>query len=364
MGKKKNLGQFFTKNSQYIIGNLLNVFPENAVVIDPFVGEWDLLNTIPSNFEKIGYDISPQAKYPDTIKQNTLLEPPDYSNKWICTNPPYLARNKNNNVSNNGTQFKAINEKLYNETKLNDLYKIALNTMLDCAGGIIIVPLNFFCEEGNDIRRKFLSVFKILQLNIFEETVFKDTSYTVCSFSFIRSLEVIKSQIINVKFFPNGDEKIFNIEEKSNFRLGAEFYSIIENKSKIKISRIIDGDTSISHIKLRAIDSGSINGKIKLEWSDITHIDKTPNKTERTFCSFKFGDVKITENEERFLIIKFNEILEKYREKYNSLFLTNFRNSSKSYARKRISFDVAYNIASHIIEENKESFPSFSNYFN
>jgi hypothetical protein len=43
--------------------------------------------------------------------------------------------------------------------------------------------------------------------------------------------------------------------------------------------------------------------------------------------------------------------LNENREKYNSLFLTNFRNSTKAYSRKRISFDVAYKLISWIIEK-------------
>ena len=46
---------------------------------------------------------------------------------------------------------------------------------------------------------------------------------------------------------------------------------------------------------------------------------------------------------------KFNEKIESYRTKYNSLFLTNYRESSKNYSRKRISFDLAYNIISYLL---------------
>ena len=52
-------------------------------------------------------------------------------------------------------------------------------------------------------------------------------------------------------------------------------------------------------------------------------------------------------------IIKFNEKIESYRTKYNSLFLTNYRESSKNYSRKRISFDLAYNIIAQILEEKE-----------
>ncbi len=45
---KKELGQFYTKNSQYITDDLLPIFPEDALIIDPFAGEWDLLKLVPN----------------------------------------------------------------------------------------------------------------------------------------------------------------------------------------------------------------------------------------------------------------------------------------------------------------------------
>ena len=64
---------------------------------------------------------------------------------------------------------------------------------------------------------------------------------------------------------------------------------------------------------------------------------------------------KIYTSEQEIIICnEFNKILESNRERYNSMFLTNFRNSTSSYARKRISFDVGYKLISYIIK--KEGF--------
>jgi hypothetical protein len=57
----------------------------------------------------------------------------------------------------------------------------------DCLGGILIVPLNFICsirKNDIDLRKKFISKYNIITLNIFEEQVFEDTTYTICSFQF------------------------------------------------------------------------------------------------------------------------------------------------------------------------------------
>jgi len=49
------------------------------------------------------------------------------------------------------------------------------------------------------------------------------------------------------------------------------------------------------------------------------------------------------------LVIKFNKFLNENRKKYNSLFLTNYR-ESKDIARKRISFDLVYSITEYILD--------------
>jgi len=95
MSNKKKLGQFFTTNYEYILQNM-NI-PDTCNIIEPFCGNGDLLNFIKNkdNHTIECYDI--ESKHDFIIQQDTLLYPPDYSNKYIITNPPYLARNKSNN---------------------------------------------------------------------------------------------------------------------------------------------------------------------------------------------------------------------------------------------------------------------------
>ena len=72
-------------------------------------------------------------------------------------------------------------------TKQNDLFKCFLLSLISnpCDGGIIILPLNFFCnlrKSDIELRDKFFKTFDISTLNIFKKQVFKDTSYQICSF--------------------------------------------------------------------------------------------------------------------------------------------------------------------------------------
>ena len=173
---KKELGKFYTTNYAYILSNM-NIPLTVKTIIEPFVGKGDLLNFI-KNINKYNleiYDIDPQ--FSTVIKQDTLLNPPDYTNKFILTNPPYLARNKSKNKT------------LYEKYNSNDLYKCFIINLLTniCLGGIIIIPLNFLSsirKTDIDLRKKFLEKYHIKMINIFEEKVFIDTGYAVCSILF------------------------------------------------------------------------------------------------------------------------------------------------------------------------------------
>jgi hypothetical protein len=270
MDNKQKLGQFYTKNTEYIVGNLLNVFPnKNIDVIDPFAGEYDLLDILTNDkFNKIGFDIDPKTK--NTIKLDTLLNPPNYNNKWIITNPPYLARNKNKD------------KKLYDLYNLNDLYKIAIKTIIGCEGGILVIPLNFFSDErSKDIRTDFLSKYTIVNINIFEEQVFDDTKYTVCSFSFIKKDNNI--QKINPLFLPSKTTKEFELNSNFNYSIGGKFLNEMNKYKNKNIKRLVkDSDIKPNtNLYLRATDTGSGDGRIKLTINKHFYA----KDTDRTFAT-------------------------------------------------------------------------------
>lgn len=196
MQKKVKYGQFYTKRSQYIIGNLINDLPKDLTVVEPFCGEGDLL-IFENPFEI--YDIEP--KIATCTVRDTLLNPPDYTGKLVVTNPPFLAKNKNKDKT------------IYERYDVGDLYKASIKTILKCEGGILIVPLNFLCDEDDKIRNLFFENFDLIRLNIFEETVFDDTTYTICSFSFKRKLEKSDVDTIECNFYPSGKTEFFDLKK-------------------------------------------------------------------------------------------------------------------------------------------------------
>jgi len=79
---KKQLGQFYTTNYKYILSNMY--IPDSIThIIEPFVGNGDLLGFIKNKKKYVieTYDIEP--KYKNSIKRDTLAHPPNYTDKCI-----------------------------------------------------------------------------------------------------------------------------------------------------------------------------------------------------------------------------------------------------------------------------------------
>lgn len=332
---KQKLGQFFTTNYKYILSNLF--VPQNIKkIIEPFCGNGDLLNFIDKNKYTLEcYDIEPKHKY--IVKRDTIKDPPKYTNSFIITNPPYLSRNKSSN------------KELFDQNDVNDLYKCHIKDLLKNhpIGGIIIIPLNFFCSIRNmdiELRKKFLNTYVIKQLNIFEEQVFDDTTYTVCSFQY--EYKPNSNQTIPITIYPSKTKLNFLLNDNNNYTIGGEIYNIEDNED-YKITRLIEGETANTNLLLKAIDDND-KSKIKLEYvsDDKRYFGKISSRTYATLTITP----KISEDIQKKIAIEFNKYLDDNREKYNSLFLTNYR-ESKKIARKRISFDLAYKIVGMILKK-------------
>ncbi len=332
---KQKLGQFFTTNYKYILSNLS--IPNNITkIIEPFCGNGDLLNFFDKNKYILEcYDIEPKHKY--IIKRDTIKTPPNYSNAFIITNPPYLSRNKSEN------------KEMFDKNDVNDLYKCHIKDLLtnNPIGGIIIIPLNFFCSIRNmdiELRKKFLNTYIIKQLNIFEEQVFDDTTYTVCSFQYEHKPN--SNQSIPITIYPSKKKLNFLLDEENNYTIGGEIYNIEDNED-YKITRLLEKKTPNTNLVLKAIDDNE-NSKIKLEYvsDDKIYYGKI---SARTYATLTITP-KISDEIQKKIANEFNEYLNDKRDKYNSLFLTNYR-ESKKIARKRISFDLAYKIVGMLLKK-------------
>lgn len=339
LGKKSKLGQFFTVNYEYILKGLY-IPEETRKVIEPFTGEKHLLKWITNLFLDIEcYDIDPRQ--PDIIKRDTIMNPPCYQNSFVLTNPPYLARNKSENKD------------IYNKYQVNDLYKAFLVTLIldPPDGGILIIPLNFFCsirKADIDIRKKFFDVFEILQLNIFLEKVFEDTSYTVCSFQYQKRTN--DKLLLPTIFYPSNKSFFYNLD--SSYSIGGEMYDLPLSHYKINRVTSKNKEERNTNLCIKCIDD-NVNNKIQLLYIEYNeelekYIDDTLNQSFRSYASLIVFP-SINGDRQKRLVKQFNDFLNEKRDQYESLFLNNYRESKEGFGRKRISFDLVYQIISHLL---------------
>jgi hypothetical protein len=347
--QKTKLGQFYTTNYQYILTNLC--IPENiSHIIEPFAGKGDMLQFVQQKelYTLECYDIDPKK---DCIeKRDTLCNPPCYEGKFVLTNPPYLARNK------------CTDKSLFDKYDVNDLYKCFIVNLIQskAEGGIIIIPLNFWSSIRNmdvKLRQRFLNVYKVIHLNIFEEQVFNDTSYTVCAFQFElkQNLENedsnTSSDTICVEFFPTREVINVALNEENNFTIGGEIYKL-PTQTTYTISRLIKGDTKSTNLFVKCIDD-NVNSKINMKFVDDSDVfyDETPNKSARTYATLTI-EPEVSIEKQMLIANQFNEYLNAHRDKYHSLFMANYRESN-TIARKRISFDLVYSIVGYLLTRDE-----------
>jgi hypothetical protein len=338
---KKQLGQFYTTHNEYILQGL--TIPDDIdTIIEPFVGSGELIRYLKKHYPNISYEMyDVDTKYEDenVITRDTLLNPPSYEGKFVLTNPPYLARNKNTDKT------------LYEKYHVNDLYKCFMKSLIitPSKGGIVIIPLNFWCSVrtiDTHLRRDFLNVYKVIKVNVFEERVFEDTSYTICSFLFVQKQSTNTSETIPFCFFPSRELQYITIEEPL-WIIGQDIYDI-DFDNKYKVSRWVENDNidcPNTKLTLMALDDGRTDGnRIRLSMTSTPYRGKASDRTKASLIILP----EISEGLQEKVVVQFNRFIETNRKKYHSMFLSNYRESI-DYARKRISFDLAYNIIKYIL---------------
>lgn len=344
--KQQQYGQFFTTNYKYVLQNLC--IPDDIdTIVEPFCGNGDLIKFVsdPDRYTIEQYDIEPVGA--NIICQDTIQNPPVYANKFVLTNPPYLARNK--------SSVKA----LYDKYETNDLYKCFIKELIyqGCAGGILIVPLNFWSsirKSDIDLREKFLERFHVMQLNIFEERVFEDTSYTVCSFQFV-SMPAPTAPLpreLHATIYPSNLPIRTRLSAANQYMIGGEIYRL-PRRNQYSITRLTSKtvDQPRTNILVKCIDDNADNQiSLSLVADADVYIDNTPNLSARTYATLVISP-PIPREQQQVVVDSFNQFLTVCRKKYNSLFLTNYR-ESKDIARKRISFELVYQIVEYILDGN------------
>ncbi len=372
--KKKQLGQFFTINSDYILRGL-GKFIKGKNVSDPFAGAGDLLEWAKENEAKkvIGFDVD--KKYVDeknVFFQDTLNTEGKYD--FIITNPPYLNVNKAD---------KKTKEKYFQSLGLEDLYHLSLKAIMNSQEGIVIVPINFLsARNSKKIRDIFFSKFQIVEMNYFKHQVFPDTTYNVIAFYYKRKKNLFDAEFsIKTHIYPEGKKVNIELRKNHDWAIGGNIFKEIRSQENILgVRRLTEKDVAdkkgrikitaaYNHVKhrkefvvsedvyksiksniilLKAIDSGSESGKIALENIRKYGVDCLVSKESSRHMIYLVLDKKITIAEQEKLIDLFNFEINRLRENYLSLFLTNYRDND----RKRIGFDFVYKFINYLYSHN------------
>lgn len=325
MNKDIKRTQHFSTDNQ-LITNLIKDIPDNVLLIEPFCGTKALMQSF-ADYVWEYYDID------DTLvssehRRDTLINVPDYHNKWVITNPPYLAKNK------------ATNHQVFDlYPKYDDLYKIAIHTILSAEGGILIIPVNFFADErSKTIRQEFFDNFEIIHCNIFTEQMFEYTAYNVCSFSFKRRTRKDALITFPVVIFPQEEEHIITLEKQYDWRIGGKYLKQIKNVPNLFTRLTKDNPNPkgyITNIKIICIDKTNEPLHFIL---DEPYYGLNTDRTLATLVS----SIELSLDTQKQIVEKANQLIADYRQDCCNLCFTNYRDRN----RKRIGFKEAYDFAS------------------
>lgn len=300
---------------------------------------------------------------------------------YHITNPPYLYLGyitKHKETQKYLEYFKGENE------GYQDLYQLAL--INDLRHGIermiYIIPSNFLFgySVSNKIRDDFLQYYNIEKAFIFEKKIFEFTGVNVGIFFFERKSEPKREKVTfeGVKINKEVRKRIYILEPENHFRAGNEFEDFVrryrapkplqvsfyltmeeveKNKGNNKVV-VIDAnafngkeyekrviyvnDGLYNKIKknilfVRTIDTGSPDGRAGLYLiRDVFNVDgilvtKSPYRTHPIQIFFT---TQISEDEQILLKEYFNLLLEYFREKTDSEFMTTYKYSDSEYTRK------------------------------
>ena len=242
---KQKYAQYYSTNIKELLNNCIELFIKdynpNIPIIEPCCGQGHIIEYLKLkglNYFEL-YDIEP--KYENTIEQDTIINPPDYNNKYIITNPPYgLYRTLKKE------QKELYKEQFKDRRIIDNIFKIYIKQIIyaNVIAGILIIPINFLLSKNKKLKQLFLKKYQLIYANLFQKQTFKDARIEICTFYFKR-----RENLQNNKYyFPaslitknNNIKFIMELSERNNYFYGNDiFKKIYEIKDK-KIKEQIFG---------------------------------------------------------------------------------------------------------------------------
>ena len=314
--------------------------------------------------------------FPDELKSKNLPI-------FHITNPPYLYLGYIRKHKETQVHFKYFEGR--NEG-FQDLYQIALmNDLRNNLNNLIyIIPSNFLfgASVSNKFRIEFLKYYDIQKMTIFETKVFKFTGTNICIVFFKKKPKPNKEDVLfkATKIKKNNLilEREYLLKSKWKYRAGIEFdeftnnykaknpievkyyllYSDVEEnlgsckievidtnayqsnsyrKTKLYVNEKLKEKIESNKLYVRTVDTGSLDGRVglyEIEKDFLVDGIYVSKATYRTSPIQLFFNPTISIENQLLLKDYFNLILEYFREKIDSEFLTTYKYSSAEYTRK------------------------------
>lgn len=332
--QQKEHQKFFSTNENLISEEMIAEVKPDDVIIEPFVGNGDLLKNFDLKTQVVKtYDIETPVyteflfERKDTLKNNVLEE-----GCFVITNPPFLAKNKMSLETK-----EAYKEEL---TDVADLYQIFIKQLIETKvrGGVLILPSNFaFGKQARELFESFRECYYIKQLNIFETKTFEDTTQSIISLLFTRNRCETEALI-------HGKE-VIDFSDKFDEIIEFDWKTYFPCKTSFKIKRFYElkNDEIPTHISVSLIDGKGED--IHAFWNSEP---KEHKHTDRAYINIVLDKKTYEKIDEEKVIEIFNKTLKKLREETHSLVLTSYR----EFRRKRLTFEEAFHLIRYAIESS------------
>jgi len=319
------------------------------------------------------------------------------------TNPPYLYLGyirKHKETQKYLTYFENEN------VGYQDLYQIAMMNDLrnEVENLIYVIPTNFLygASVSNKFRLDFLKYYKITKMVIFEKSMFEHTGTNIC-ICFLKRKVISKGEPQSFEGLKFKDKnrfakRIYNLKPEYKYRAGSEFDEfIVENRTQnplkveyylrreevlnnpglfeidvidannykytqyqklnLKVNERLRNKIGNNILYARTVDTGTVDGRAGLgiikEHFGVEGIYVSGN-TYRTHPIQIFLEPELFFEDQILLRNYFNTILEHFRAKLDSEFLTTYKYSKADYTRKYLGLTQVRSLIETFPYELKE----------
>jgi len=317
---KQKLGQFFTTNSDYILSGYEELVVGKDVV-DPFSGGWDLLTWARRAGAKslFAYDIEPVME--GTVKNDSLLNPPSYKDKFVISNPPYLAANKCK-----------TSKSVYAQWDQDDYYKCHLAGLSanGCSEGLFILPSNFLSESNAKARTMLLRDYTIASGKYWKEQVFEDATTGICVIHIKKEQKEIHE--FPLRMYPEDVTINAVLEKRYGYLHGKDFFDYVADAPTYNLVKTDVGMTAPNtHIVVGLLEAGKF--PFGLSYNEGEPIYCNP----KSFTTYQLTlpDLLLTEEQQRNVVGHFQEKLKHYQDQYYGMFLANYMGADQKILSRR-----------------------------